>query len=57
MPFRLNNLSFRLKTILGIAIIEAILLTFLIVSLTGFMRDSNEVLLQRLITSMTGTFT
>jgi len=50
-------MSFRLKTILGIALIEAILLGLLITSVMGFLRNSNETLLQRYITSTTETFT
>lgn len=36
-------MSFRFKTILGVAAIEAILLLTLVVSSLGFLRDSNEV--------------
>jgi signal transduction histidine kinase/DNA-binding response OmpR family regulator len=50
-------MSFRLKTILGIALIEALLLAALIFSVMGFLRDSNEVQLQRHITTTTETFT
>ncbi|MEI7455565.1 MAG: response regulator [Nitrosomonadales bacterium] len=50
-------MSFRLKTILGIALIEALLLAALIVSVMGFLRDSNETQLQRHITTTTETFT
>ena len=50
-------MSFRLKTILGIALIEAILLAALIVSVMGFLRESNETQLQRYVTSTTETFT
>ena len=40
-------LSFRLKTILGIALIESILLVILVFSALNFMRDSNEELLKQ----------
>jgi PAS domain S-box-containing protein len=40
-------LSFRLKTILGIALIESILLVILVFSGLNFMRDSNEELLKQ----------
>jgi len=50
-------MSFRLKTILGIALIQAVLLAALIVIVTGFLRDSNEAQLQRYATSTTKTFT
>jgi signal transduction histidine kinase len=48
--------SFRLKTILGIAFIEAILLCVLIVSVNGFLRDSNEAQLNRYVKSTIETF-
>lgn len=35
-------LSFRTKTILGIALIEIVMLAVLIVGVTRFLRDSNE---------------
>lgn len=45
-------MSFRLKTILGIAIIEAILLAFLIFNILNYLRDSNEKqLVERVSTS------
>jgi len=50
-------MSFRSKTILGIALIEAILLAALIFSVMGFLRDSNESQLQRHIITTTETFT
>ena len=50
-------MSFRLKTILGIALIEALLLAALIFSVMGFLRDSNESQLQHHITTITETFT
>jgi PAS domain S-box-containing protein len=40
-------MSFRLKTILGVALIEAFSLTLLLLALLGFMRDSHEVQMQR----------
>jgi len=40
-------MSFRLKTILGIALIEAVLLAILVASIMRFLRDSNELQLQR----------
>lgn len=40
-------MSFRLKTILGIAVIEAVLLLILIVSSLGYLRDSYEEELQK----------
>ena len=49
-------MSFRLKTILGIALIEAVLLTALILSILSFLRESNETELQRYTTSTTETF-
>ncbi len=49
-------MSFRLKTILGIAFIEAILLCVLIVSVNGFLRDSNEAQLNRYVKSTIETF-
>ena len=49
-------MSFRLKTILGIALIEAVLLTALIVSVMGFLNNSNEALLQRYTLSTASTF-
>lgn len=36
------NFSFRAKTILGIALIEAVLLSILIYSTLSFLHDSNE---------------
>ncbi len=50
-------MSFRLKTILGIALIEALLLAALIFSVMGFLHDSSENQLQRHITITTETFT
>jgi len=49
-------MSFRLKTILGIALIEALLLTALIFSVMGFLHDSNETQLQRYTQSTAATF-
>lgn len=49
-------MSFRLKTILGIAIIEAVLLTALIFSVLSFLRTSNESELKRYATSTSETF-
>ncbi len=49
-------MSFRLKTILGIALIEALLLAALIFSVMGFLHQSNEAQLQRHITTTTETF-
>ena len=47
-------MSFRLKTVLGIALIEAILLAFLIFSVLGYLKDSNEEqLLNRVNTTVT----
>ena len=40
-------MSFRLKTILGVALIEAFSLTVLLVALIGFMHDSHETQMQR----------
>jgi len=40
-------MSFRLKTILGVALIEAVLLAILVASVMRFLRDSNELQLQR----------
>ncbi len=50
-------MSLRLKTILGIALIEAILLAILIFSVLGFLRTSNETLLQQYLKTTTTTFT
>jgi len=49
-------MSFRFKTILGVALIEAVLLTALIVSVTGFLHKSNETQLQRYTQSTASTF-
>jgi Tfp pilus assembly protein PilV len=49
-------MSFRLKTILGIALIEALLLAALIFSVMGFLRDSNETQLQRYTSASAQTF-
>ena len=35
-------MSFRLKTILGIGLIEAVLLVLMVFSAQGFLRDSNQ---------------
>lgn len=40
-------MSFRLKTILGVALIEAVLLTVLIASVLNFLHDSHEAQMQR----------
>lgn len=40
-------MSFRLKTILGVALIEAVLLSLLIVSVLNFLHDSHEAQMQR----------
>ena len=50
------KLSFRLKTILGIALIETILLIVLILSALSFLRDSNEKLLIEHATSTSRLF-
>lgn len=49
-------LSFRLKTILGIALIEVVMLAVLIVGVTRFLRDSNERQLTLHAEVTTGTF-
>ncbi|MGD9355383.1 MAG: PAS domain S-box protein, partial [Chromatiales bacterium] len=49
-------MSFRLKTILGIALIETILLVVLILSALSFLRDSNEKLLIEHATSTSRLF-
>ncbi|MBL8473268.1 MAG: response regulator [Rhodocyclaceae bacterium] len=49
-------MSFRLKTILGVALIEAILLAILIASVMRFLHDSNEQQLHRYAQVTTGTF-
>ncbi|NTV96329.1 MAG: response regulator [Thiobacillus sp.] len=49
-------MSFRLKTILGIALIQALLLAILIFSVMGFLRDSHETQLQRYTTATAATF-
>jgi signal transduction histidine kinase/DNA-binding response OmpR family regulator/HPt (histidine-containing phosphotransfer) domain-containing protein len=49
-------MSFRLKTILGIALIEAVLLAALIASVMGFLHDSNETQLKRYTQSTAATF-
>jgi signal transduction histidine kinase/DNA-binding response OmpR family regulator len=49
-------MSFRLKTILGIALIEAVLLAALIASVMGFLHDSNETQLKRYTQSTASTF-
>lgn len=49
-------ISFRLKTILGVALIEAVLLAVLIFSVMGFLRDSHETQLQRYTQASAATF-
>ena len=40
-------MSFRSKTIIGVAFIEAVSLTLLLIAMMGFLRDSHEVQVQR----------
>jgi uncharacterized membrane protein affecting hemolysin expression len=49
-------ISFRAKAILGIALIEAILLSILIISVLSFLRDSNQQQLLRHAKTTTSTF-
>ena len=49
-------MSFRLKTILGVALIEAVLLAVLIFSVMGFLRDSHETQMQRYASASASTF-
>ena len=49
-------MSFRLKTILGVALIEAVLLAFLIASALDFMRESHESQMQRYARATVSSF-
>lgn len=51
------RLSFRLKAILGIALIEAVLLTILIVSVMAFIKAANQQQIDRYTQIITSTFT